>query len=185
MVEETKQFATKHNLDHLLMDLFNRAYKANTNFPLNYIAEEIYKMSGSEHENKELSELRKKNSRFHALLEHLKNRDATAKVTASEDEEKMFSAYCDKHDLRNKRVELISISYMAGDENPLLFIANYISKQPDYKIILQRESVLLLKRAVISQSLIQRLINEKPMGLKEIEAFSQMTIKKEHGKAVD
>lgn len=180
MAEETKQFAAKHKLDEILQDLFMRACKANTNFPMNFIAEEIYRMSESDQENKQLSLLRKNNSRFSALLDHLKNRDSPAKPVVQEDNDKIFTAYCDKHDLRKKRIELISLSYMAGDENPLLFIANYINKQPDAKIIQQKEIAMLEKRAEVCQGIIQRLINDKPMDLKEIEAFSMMTIKKEH-----
>lgn len=179
MAQETNSFAKQHNLDGILQSLIRKAFQANSKYPLHFVADEIYKMSQSDHANKELLELRKKVSTFQALWEHMKSRNSPAKVSSSDDDEKKYQEYCLKHELRRHRTELVAISYMAEAENPLLFIANYIVRQPDRKIIERKETEDLEKRAEIYKNLIQKLINDNPMNLKEIEDFSTETIKKE------
>lgn len=184
MAKETVEFSKEHKVDEVLQDLMYRAFAANSKFPLNFIAEEIFKMSGSEKMNQELSELRKKVSRFTKLLEHLRTRDAPEKIKndSPADEEKRYQEFSAKHKLRDQRKELISCAYMAGKENPLTFIAEYIAQQPDYKIIIRKEIEELTKKEEIYTKLIQTLIQDKPMNLKEIEEFSTRAVKEEAGK---
>lgn len=182
MAKETAAFSKQHKVDEILQDLMRRAFAANTKFPLNFIAEEIFKMSGSEKLNQELAELRKKISRFTKLLEHLRTRDAPEKAQSespADEDEKRYQEYCAKHRLRDQRKELIACAYMAGSENPLSFIAEYIAQQPDYKIIIRRETEELSKKEEIYTNLIQSLIKDKPMNLKEIEEFSTKAVKEE------
>lgn len=180
MAEETKNFSKQHNLDNILQDLFRRAFNAKTKYPLNYIADEIYKMSGNEPENKQLAELRKDVSRFQALFEHLKQRNSPAQPETVSNDDKLFEEYYKKHDLRRHRLEMVAFSYMAESENPLMFIANYIYKQPDSKIIIRREIEDLEKRHNIYKQLIQTMmIKDGAMSLKELEEFSTSTVKKE------
>lgn len=180
MSRETSSFAKQHNLDEILQDSFRKAFIANSKYPLHFVAGEIYKILKSDLANKELQELRQRVGYFHALFEHLKNR-GSAIDQSPELNENAFQEYSLKHDLRRHRIELIAVAYMAEAENPLMFIANYISRQPDTKIIERRETEDLEKRKGIYENLIQKLINENPLTLKEIEAFSTEAVKKEFG----
>lgn len=180
MAEETKAFSQKHNLDQMLQDLFKRAFTANSKYPLNFIADEIYNISGEDCVNKELLELRKNVNRWQALLDHLKSRDAVDTTKVSEDDEKRYQEYSAKHELRRHRVELVAFAYCAESENPLLFIANYITRQPDSKIIARREKEDLTKRGEILQNLIKTLMGQKELSFDELKAFSFETVKKEY-----
>lgn len=180
MAEETKAFEQKHNLDSILQDLFKRAFQANSKYPLHYIADEIYKISGEECANKELIELRKNVNRWQALLDHLKARETDDKAKASKEDETRYQEYCTKHELRRHRVELVAFAYCAESENPLLFIANYIIRQPDSKIIARREMDDLTKRGEILQSLIQTLMSQKELSFDELKNFSFETVRKEY-----
>lgn len=131
-------------------------------------------MSGSAPKDQKLFEMQKNASRMQKLYEHLKPSAAKA-----EDQEKSYQEYCDKHKLKQHRIELIAVSYMAESENPLKFIADYIYKQPDAKIIIKRETEDCEKRLKIYTNLIQPLMQEKPLSLKEIEDFSRSTVSKE------
>lgn len=180
MAEETKAFAQKHNLDSILQDLFKRAFQNNSKYPLHFSADEIYKISGEDCVNKDLIELRKNVNRWQALLDHLKTRDTDDKAKQLEEDEKRYQDYCAKHELRKHRVELVALAYCAESENPLLFIANYIIRQPDSKIIARREMEDLTKRGEILQSLIQTLMSQKELSFDELKAFSFETVKKEY-----
>lgn len=183
MAEETKNFSKQHKLDDILQDLFRRAFNANTKYPLIFVADEIYKMSGSEPKNQKLADIRKELSRFQALYTHLKQRESGASPGTNNNDEKSFQEYYTKHDLRRHRMELVAFSYMAESENPLMFIANYIHKQPDTNIIIEREIKDVEKRNNIYKGLIQDLmIKSGPMSIKELEEFSTNTVKKEHEK---
>jgi hypothetical protein len=184
MATETIEFSKQHKVDEVLQDLLRRAFAANTKFPINFIAEEIFKMSGSEKLNKELAELRKKVNRFTKLLEHLRTRDTpeNSKSESLELEEKRYQDYSKKYNLREQRKELIAVAYMAGSENPLSYIAEYIAQQPDYKIIIRRETEELEKKSEIYTNLISSLIAKNPMNLKEIEEFSTKAVQEEFKK---
>lgn len=179
MAQETDSFSKHHNLDETLQNLMRKACKANAKYPLHFVAEEILMILQSDTVNKQLMELRKEVGRFQALLEHLKNRISSAKNASSEDEEKAYQEYCRKHDLRRYRTELIAVAYMAEADDPKLLIANYILRQPDTKIIERKETEDLEKRSTIYKNLIQKLISDNPMTLKEIQEFSTETVRNE------
>ena len=184
MAEETIQFSKQHQVDDILQDYLRRAFVVNTRFPLNFLAEEIFRTSKSDELNTDLLELRKKVNRFSKLLAHLKTRDEPDKQRdeLTEDEEKRFQDYSTKHNLRHHRKELIAFSYMAGSENPLLFIAKYIAQQPDYKIIMKKEIEEQTKKEEIYTKLISKIIQDKPMNLKQIEEFSTNYVHEEFKK---
>lgn len=177
MAKETMKFANNDQMDKMLQDLFRRAHSAKSNYPLIFVADEIIKMSGQP-QNLEVSELRKTVSRLHALFEHLKQRNKTETIV---DDEKSFRDYEAKHELRRQRMELIAISYLSSEEgaHPLTTIAEYIYKQPDAKILIKRDIEDLGKREEVYKKLIQQLINENPMNLKDIEDFSTNHVQKE------
>ena len=77
-------------------------------------------------------------------------------------------------------MELTAISYMVEAENPLMFIANYILKQPDSKLLIQKEIQDLEKKEQIYKNLIKHFIDKNPLTPKEIQDFSVNTINDEH-----
>ena len=184
MASETIQFSQQHQVDAILQDFLRRAFTVNTKFPLNFLAEEIFRTSKDEGLNSELFELRKKVNRFSKLLTHLRTRDDPEKdeTNSPEDDEKRFQDYSLKYNLRHHRKELIAISYMSGHENPLLFIAKYIAQQPDYKLIIKKEIEEQTRREEIYTKLISKIIQDKPMNLKQIEEFSTNYIHEEFKK---
>lgn len=78
-------------------------------------------------------------------------------------------------------MEAIKGAYCVQSKKPLEFIAAMIENQPDYKILIRRETEDLEKRVKIYTNVIKALIKENPMKLKEIEEFSTKTVREENG----
>lgn len=191
MGEETAKFAKKEKLDQIMNDLFRRAHKSNSKYPLVFVVEQIRKMSGIEPPaglDRELVELRKLVGRFQGIFEHLKTRDTPGQDQHKDpkDDEESFQKYAAKHDVHKHTIELIAMAYLYSSredtrlKNPLALIAEMIVCDPEYKILVQREKADLEKRQKICLQLSQRLLAEKPLSLDEIKDYSVKAVTKEH-----
>jgi len=185
LAKETIEFSQREQLETILKDLFRRAHKAKTNHPLNFVAEEIYRMGAISPRNaqlEQLSNLRKIVGRMQSLFEHLKARDSPHTATP-EDQEKFYQDYVTKHDLRQQQMRIVSYAYISANEkNPLNNIADVILEQPNFKMELEMEMESLEKRQKIITKLVQCLIDKNPLSLQEIQDFSSQTVKQEHAK---
>lgn len=174
----TKEYAERHQLHKTLTELTRKAFESKSNYPQLFIADEIRKNLSLPPSNEELAELRKKVNRFQKLLEQLKDRSAP-KGSKADDEEEIFMQYLVKHRHKEFMIEAVKNAYCIQSPNPLKFISEMIQNQPDHKILVRRETEELEKRVQIYTNIIQVLIKENPMSLKEIEEFSTKTVLQE------
>lgn len=191
MSSETAKFAAKEKLVPIMNDYFHRAHKANSVYPLGFLAEEITKVSDTisppTKEDKDLIELRKLVNRFYALFENLKSRDAPPSLQPPLDDEASYRKYAVKHDLHKKSVELIAMAFVystpeaSKGKNPLEMIAHMIFSDIEHKILRKREVEDLERRQKIITQLVQHLLDKKPVDLGQIRDFSVATVRKEMG----
>lgn len=161
-----------------MTELAKKAFEADSKYPQIFIADEIHKKLSLPPTNVELLELRKKVKRFQKLLEQLRNREKSIEETKGSDE-RLFQEYQIRHKHKNFTMEAIKNAYCVQSTNPLKFVAEMIRSQPDYKILVRKETEDQEKRIQIYTNVIKVLIEEKPLNLKEIEEFSTKTVLQE------